>query len=166
MYCSPKCQKKDWSIHKVLCQPMANLIKPTEPSYRALFLPADGTGPTLVWLEKSKYGEEGQFEPYLEAEDSCFGLATTFQNQRRSRMFHYKILSINHPPVKPSALSDMPVNKSIEKLTCTIVAKSWRGSFMIISKRLPLSLGSLAEPIDFTLHDFKDLVDVLEHTAA
>ncbi|QDS76705.1 hypothetical protein FKW77_000842 [Venturia effusa] len=52
-YCSPECQKKDWSLHKILCKKYKAFLS-TNQSQRhciGIYLPEDHSKPRLVWIE-------------------------------------------------------------------------------------------------------------------
>lgn len=53
-YCSTKCQKNDWSLHKVLCKEYANFAKenprPTPEHKLGLFFPYNSETPRLLWV--------------------------------------------------------------------------------------------------------------------
>ncbi|KAI0152844.1 hypothetical protein GGR57DRAFT_513428 [Xylariaceae sp. FL1272] len=52
-YCSARCQKLDFGIHKLLCQQFADFddaSRPTQDHIRAILFPVDQKAPKLVWL--------------------------------------------------------------------------------------------------------------------
>ena len=52
-YCSKKCQRSDWPIHRLLCGPFSDLTLDSRPSgehLRAIVLPVDEDMPKFIWL--------------------------------------------------------------------------------------------------------------------
>ncbi|KAJ8680483.1 hypothetical protein QAD02_016270 [Eretmocerus hayati] len=61
-YCSTRCQKRDWSTHKLLCASFAsfdNSSRPTDEHVRAIFFPVDDSRPQIAWLRCCWHDREG-----------------------------------------------------------------------------------------------------------
>ena len=54
-YCSKKCQRADWKIHKTLCSSVALFKDENRPSsmhFRAIVFPEHGSQPRFEWLHR------------------------------------------------------------------------------------------------------------------
>lgn len=52
-YCSSKCQKADWVIHKIVCKSFKDVLKAPGPGHaRIIYLPEQSTHPVSVWLRE------------------------------------------------------------------------------------------------------------------
>ncbi|KAK5674902.1 hypothetical protein LTS10_012314 [Elasticomyces elasticus] len=57
-YCDTSCQKKDWAVHKTMCDPelLAAEARPDPGHRRAILLTENGERPTFVWISMKEPG--------------------------------------------------------------------------------------------------------------
>lgn len=60
LYCSTKCQKSDYTVHKLICEKFKTFTTTTprpSPTHKlAIILPADKPSPNFVWIDFKKEG--------------------------------------------------------------------------------------------------------------
>lgn len=58
-YCSPECQKLDWTLHKTICKTFTTLDSRPSPSHRlAILFPVDSKYPQLIWIECERHVDD------------------------------------------------------------------------------------------------------------
>ncbi|KAI0007680.1 hypothetical protein F4779DRAFT_494891 [Xylariaceae sp. FL0662B] len=71
-YCSPECQRKDWSFHRHLCTTSSEYkddAKPSQTMWRTLLFRENSRRPQWVWVENKKNSVSWEtFRPFLRTE--------------------------------------------------------------------------------------------------
>lgn len=160
-YCSKTCQKKDWTVHKVLCsklQPFSATARPSDKHYRAILFPAHGDDasttakPRFVWLKNFNAGDPAAYESYFPPKGLFDSVQCDCGMGREGKKISTQPVRVIcgvedwlDPKLRKrnSCLDDMIGGKAI--------ARAWLGNVLIVGHR-----GNI------TLRDFRAAVDYLQ----
>ncbi|KAF3045029.1 hypothetical protein E8E12_004798 [Didymella heteroderae] len=158
-YCSRACQKRDWKLHKTLCDQFKNFQDEHRPSpdhRRVIFFPPDKDSPRFVWLKykgsrKCMFHDVDDFRKYIP------GMATPishFDSYRElGRQWNTTFWIQQHDPS-----AHLPVNRSLIQLLDQYAAR-WRDPVICMA---PLKYGRVVEWDDYDEEDKNlDCPDVL-----
>jgi hypothetical protein len=140
-YCSRKCQKNDWSTHKLFCAAYASFSLSSRPSsqhLRACFFPADSDRPEMVWVPwKLHKDEDGQY--CLPEFDPTLGLDRSLVIRRNATLNRNLSNTLNVYHRDAFLIDGSASNKSILALLATKPEQQhdWRGPIVAISCRGP-----------------------------
>lgn len=161
-YCSKECLKKEWLIHKLVCDALPFPKKINEPNKNvyAFYLSENSEKVELVQVEiKRKYDEDDYFEV---AELNSFlgndtrGLSYMSRNPyNKSRIMKDTLLIC----YRDNFFNDgSKINKVVQKMTNGLNPHDWRGS-VVIMKTLGTNLQSNSSYLDIELKDMTDVYD-------
>ncbi|KAJ8680481.1 hypothetical protein QAD02_016268 [Eretmocerus hayati] len=172
-YCSTRCQKKDWSTHKLLCASFASFdisSRPTDEHVRAIFFPVNDPRPQMVWLHLRCGENEGT---KCQSVDTSPFLGLDENNQKDSRtdvisynhVLHRKLSNSIHVSFCNSPRHDESVaNKSIANMSASGGnIHFWQGPVTSYGSNGTVRIG-IAEEItyrDLDMVDFRHIVDYL-----
>jgi hypothetical protein len=138
-YCASECQKKDWTLHKLLCKSFANFgERPSPKHHRAILFPDDETKPKFIWIKKygPKYWEFDR-KAHLGGGDVRLKRLDFDCHRPLRRLLNHTITIwydedfIGH---------GRPVNESLKKSLGPHVAPAWRGRFLAHAYQLDGSM--------------------------
>lgn len=161
-YCSKECQRKEYSIHKLVCDALPFPEKINENHVYAFYLPEDSNKIVLVQVEKvfkeddddDNYGYLPNLKPFL-GDDSSGCTFMTVNRVNKSRKMENMLL-INY---RDNFLNDgSKSNRLVKIMTNGQSTHDWRGPILIM-KAEGIQINEFQSYMDVELKDFPDVVD-------
>lgn len=164
-YCSSECKAADSPLHTLLCSSLKSHSTaqpaPGPGHVRGALFPADSPTPSLAWVGSTKTTDpESGISFSSAATASFFGdrfpeALYTERNpvRRRDTQHMLEILYVEDV--------NLPENQAVTA-TAGRTFRTWRGPVLVLA--MTRSTGAAVDPgtyTDVTLHDFRDVVDVL-----
>ncbi|KAF2445898.1 hypothetical protein P171DRAFT_431282 [Karstenula rhodostoma CBS 690.94] len=168
-YCSQKCQKDDWSLHKTLCKTFTTLPPRPSPSHKlAILFPVDSKDPQLIWIEcKRRVDDEDGVEwespdtqnlLAIENLDPKYGNPREFKKITRSKLRGFNLSHTVEVIVRETGLIDGSTsNVCVQHTTKGRMTHDWSGPLVVM--RQP---GIAVDPLfyeDVRAGDFRVAVD-------
>ncbi|KAJ8680482.1 hypothetical protein QAD02_016269 [Eretmocerus hayati] len=172
-YCSPKCQRRDWRTHKLLCASFAsfdNSSRPTDEHVRAIFFPVNDSIPQLVWLHCRWCENEGTRCQSVDT-SPFMGLDTNKQQDSKTDEISYNhvvdkklpnLIFVNFCDI--SCDVELEANKSVAN-TCALDGNIYFWQGPVIAYGI-VGLGGTKEITyrDLDMVDFRHIVDYLRES--
>jgi hypothetical protein len=168
-YCSPQCQKDDWSLHKMVCKTFTNLPPRPSTSHKlAIIFPVDAKNPQLVWIKCERHvdDEDGvawetpdtQYVLGVENLDPKYKHAREFKSIKRNVPRGYNLSHTVQVICRETFLLDGSTsNVCVRHTTKGRMTHDWRGPIVVM--RQP---GTAIDPLvyeDITASDLRVTMD-------
>jgi hypothetical protein len=168
-YCSPQCQRSDWSLHKMVCKSFTTLPSRPSTAYKlAILFPVDSRVPQLEWIkcdrriddEDGVAWEKSCTEHLLEIEnlDLRYRHSREFKSITRNQLRGYNLSHTVQVICRETFLIDGSTpNASIRHTTKERTIHDWRGPLVVM--RRP---GTAIDPLfyeDISAGDFRIVID-------
>jgi hypothetical protein len=168
-YCSPQCQRYDWSLHKIICKSFTTLATRPSAAHRlAILFPVDSRVPQLIWIKCDRRiddddgiaWEQPDTRHLLEIENlgPRYQLSTEFKNIKRNAHRGYNLSHTVQVIDRETFLIDGSTpNVCIRYTTKERMTHDWRGPIVVM--RQP---GTAVDPLcyeDISAGDFRVVID-------
>lgn len=141
-YCSPKCQKEDWSIHKMICKKFTTLPTRPSPSHKiGILFPVDSKSPQLVWIECEPQIDEDGIAWDLPKTDNLLGVenldtkysAREFKKITRNKLRKFNLKYTVEVIIREAGLIDgSSPNVCVQHTTRGKMTHDWRGPIVVM----------------------------------
>ena len=146
LYCSTDCQKKDWSIHKIICAEYTSFeatnSRPADTETvvwkLAILFPADEEKPKFIWMDclveekPDDKGKKTHFEQCAKSVQKYLGDGWLFADLRRPALERDQMLEFWRP--KTNCIDGLKENKSIRNILKKFPRHGWRGPLIVLRK--------------------------------